>query len=45
MRIPSATITGLAGHYEANNTETALETNPVYIAAPVKIGKDDYQKQ
>lgn len=44
MRITSATITGLAGHYEANNTETALETNPVYIAAPVKIGKDDYQK-
>ena len=44
MRILSATITGLAGHYEANNTETALETNPVYIAAPVKIGKDDYQK-
>lgn len=44
MRIPSATITGLAGHYEANNTETALETNPVYIAAPVKIGKDDYQR-
>lgn len=44
MRIPSATITGLAGHYEANNTETALETNPVYIAAPVKIRKDDYQK-
>lgn len=44
MKIPSATITGLAGHYEANNTETALETNPVYIAAPVKIGKDDYQK-
>lgn len=44
MRIPSATITGLAGHYKANNTETALETNPVYIAAPVKIGKDDYQK-
>ena len=42
--IESATVTGLAGHYEANNTETALETNPVYIAAPVKIGKDDYQK-
>lgn len=42
--IKSATVTGLAGHYEANNTETALETNPVYIAAPVKIGKDDYQK-
>jgi len=42
--IESATVTGLAGHYEANNTETALETNPVYIAAPVKITKDDYQK-
>lgn len=42
--IESATVTGLAGHYEANNTETALETNPVYIAAPLKIGTDDYQK-
>ena len=42
--IKSATVTGLAGHYEANNTETALVTNPVYIAAPVKITKDNYQK-
>ena len=42
--IESATVTGLAGHYEANNTETALETNPVYIAAPVKIVNNDYQK-
>lgn len=43
--IESATVIGLAGHYEANNTETALETNPVYIAAPVKIEKKDgYQK-
>ena len=42
--IKSATVTGLAGHYEANNTETALETNPVYIAAPVKIVNKDYQK-
>lgn len=42
--IESATVTGLAGHIEANNTETALKTNPVYIAAPVKIAKDDYQK-
>ena len=40
----SATVTGLAGHIEANNTETALETNPVYIAAPVKIEKANYQK-
>lgn len=43
--INSATVTGLAGHYKANNTETALETNPVYIAAPVKIKKEEgYQK-
>ena len=42
--IESATVTGLAGHIEANNTETALKTDPVYIAAPVKIAKDDYQK-
>ena len=43
--INSATVTGLAGHYKANNTETALETNPVYIADPVKINKkEDYQK-
>lgn len=42
--IESATVTGLAGHIEANNTETALKTNPVYIAAPVKIAKDGYQK-
>ena len=42
--IESATVTGLAGHYEANNTETALKTNPVYIAAPVKVENKDYQK-
>ena len=42
--IESATVTGLAGHIEANNTETALKTDPVYIAAPVKIEKKDYQK-
>lgn len=42
--IESATVTGLAGHIEANNTKTALKTNPVYIAAPVKIAKDGYQK-
>ena len=42
--IESATVTGLAGHYEANNTETALKANPVYIAAPVKVENKDYQK-
>lgn len=42
--IESATIKGLAGHITPNNTETALETYPVYIAAPVKIVNNDYQK-
>lgn len=42
--IKSATVTGLAGHIGANNTETALKTNPVYVAAPVKVEKKDYQK-
>lgn len=43
MNIPSATISGLAGHIEANNTETALETNPVYVATPIIVSKSDYQ--
>lgn len=42
--IESATVTGLAGHIEANNTETALKKDPVYIAVPVKVEKKDYQK-
>ena len=42
--IESATVTGLAGHIEANNTETALKKDPVYIAAPVKVEKKDYKK-
>lgn len=43
--IKSATVSKLAGHINANNTETALETNPVYIADPVKVEKKDgYQK-
>lgn len=42
--IKSATVSKLAGHINANNTETALETNPVYIAAPVKIEKANYPK-
>ncbi|WP_443703027.1 hypothetical protein, partial [Prevotella sp.] len=42
--IISATITGLAGHIEANETGTALETNPVYVATPVKVEKANYQK-
>lgn len=45
--ITSANITGLAGHIEANDAEgtgTALETYPVYVAAPVKVENTDYQK-
>lgn len=45
--IETATISGLAGHIEANNAEgtgEALKTYPVYVAAPVKFTKADYQK-
>lgn len=41
--ISSATVTGFAGHINANNTTTALKTDPVYIADPVKVVKDDYK--
>lgn len=42
--IKSATVTGFAGHINANNTTTALKTAPVYIADPVKVVNDNYQK-
>lgn len=41
--IKSATVTGFAGHINANNTTTALNTDPVYIADPVKVVNDNYQ--
>ena len=47
MKIESATITGLAGHINANTTVgagTALKANPVYIAAPVKVEKANYKQ-
>lgn len=44
MKILSVTITGLAGHINANNTETALKTDPVYVATPIIVAKKDYQK-
>lgn len=44
MKIPSATITGLAGHIVANKEGTRLETNPVYVATPIIVPKSDYQK-
>ena len=43
-KIVSATVKGLAGHINANNTTTALNTDPIYIAEPVKVVKDNYQK-
>lgn len=43
MKIPSATITGLAGHINVNNTETALNAEPVYVATPIVVKKENYQ--
>lgn len=42
--IESATVTGLAGHINPNEAGPALVTNPVYVAAPVKVKKENYQK-
>lgn len=41
--ITEVDVTGLAGHIEANNTTTALNTDPIYIADPVKVVKDKYK--
>ena len=41
--ITEVDVTGLAGHIEANNTTTALNTDPIYIADPVKVVKDNYK--
>ena len=37
--ITSATISGLAGHIEANKEGTALNTDPVYVATPKVVKK------
>ena len=42
--IKSATITGLAGHINANEAGQAITTNPVYIAEPKVVKKADYQE-
>ena len=42
-KIESATVTGFAGHIEPNTTTTALNTDPIYIADPVKLVKDNYK--
>lgn len=43
MDIESATIKGLAGHINPNNSETALTTHPVYIADPKVVKRTDYK--
>lgn len=42
-KIESATVTGFAGHIKPNTTTTALNTDPIYIADPVKLVKDNYK--
>lgn len=42
--ITDVNVRGLAGHIKANNTTTALKTDPIYIAAPVKVEKAKYNK-
>ena len=42
--IKTATISGLAGHITANESGTALVTDPVYIADPKVVKKADYNK-
>lgn len=42
--IKSATVSTLAGHITPNEAGQALVTNPVYVAAPVKVKKENYQK-
>ena len=44
MKIQSATIFGLAGHITANKEGTPLETNPVYVATPIVVKEENYQK-
>ena len=43
--IATASVTGLAGHINPNTTGTGITTNPVYIAAPVKVVKANYQQE
>lgn len=41
--IATATVTGIAGHLNPNDGE-AINTDPIYIAAPVKVANADYKK-
>lgn len=42
--ITNVEVKGFAGHINANNTTTELKTDPIYIADPVKVVKENYQK-
>lgn len=42
--IATADVTGFAGHITPNNTSTPITTNPVYIAEPVNVEPNDYNK-
>jgi hypothetical protein len=42
--IATATVTGIAGHLNPNNGTTAINTDPIYIAAPVKVAKANYKE-
>ncbi|MBQ9191006.1 MAG: hypothetical protein IJ142_05295 [Bacteroidaceae bacterium] len=43
--IASATVSGLAGHLNANPSSTALTTNPVYIADPVNVPEASFRNE
>lgn len=42
--ITEATVSKLAGHINPNKAGTQLNTDPVYIAAPVKVEKANYKE-
>lgn len=44
FKIKSATISGLAGHINANPDGQKLETYPVYVAKPKIVKKDNYKE-
>ena len=41
--IATATVTGIAGHLNPNDGK-AINTDPIYIAAPVKVANANYKK-
>lgn len=42
--IATATVTGIAGHLNPNDGDEAIDTDPIYIAAPVKVENANYKK-